>query len=1065
MDELLQEFVNDAQEHLATIEQDLLAIEEEGASADKDLINKVLRAAHSIKGGSGFFGLVAVKDLAHGAETVLDLMRSDKLTPNAEVLNILLAAFDSLRVMLEDPENSAQIETTELMTSLSDLAGAPSPPMQHKTSLSEHQTFDSPLGPVTLSQVDVERAVQDQHNIYLIECDLVADIEHKGKDLYTLFDSLSASSELLECTVDHEAVGTLEDASEQHLPMQLVIATMLDKALISTLFHDLELHRIHLLLDPNAEDSAAQTASAPAAAETKPEPEPKAAPPASTPNSTPASASASAPAAAPAPASAAKSEPAAEAERAPAAAADDTLRVSVKLLEALMNLAGELVLSRNQLRTAVSMDDRNLLGSVDQRINQVTAELQDVIMQTRLQPMGNVFARFPRVVRDLSRSLGKQVDLQILGKEVALDKTLIESLSDPLTHLVRNGVDHGLETEAERQHLGKPTTGQLRIEARYEAGQAVVEIADDGKGLDPDALAASAVRKGLIAEESVPGMSVPDKQALIFTPGFSTAAQVTDVSGRGVGMDVVKTNLDRLGGQIEIQSEVGQGSTFRIKLPLTLAIIPSLIISVEDERFAIPQANIEELLRLRPEEVSKQLEIVGDSEVLLLRDRVLPLIRFTDVLGIVPTYQTPNGERREFDRRVRLADRRSPTTPLEPGADSRAESGADPRASQAQADEEVVPRRGTERRRAAASAVEIAIITTGTISYALAVGAFHDTEEVVVKPLGRRLKHLREYSGATILGDGAVALILDMAGLSAKAGVVSVSGSLRAAELAAQAEKRRLQDVHWLLLFHNTPDEPCALPLDSVQRIERIQPEQVKYFSQQRTMQYRGGSLPLVAIGDVTGSGALDEASNLIVLVSRVAGREVGLLGTLPVDVVQSQAAIDQRTHRQPGIAGSTIIQERTVFLADMHELVTTLHPDWDESANETKQLRAESKTSVLLAEDSDFFRAQVKKYLEEGGYNVLAAPDGEAAWSLLLDHLDAVRAVVTDIEMPRLNGLDFARRIRADDRTASLPIIAVTSLAGSEDVARGKEAGIDHYQVKLDREQLLERVTQILHP
>ncbi|MBK5932327.1 hybrid sensor histidine kinase/response regulator [Halochromatium salexigens] len=1037
MDELLQEFVNDAQEHLATIEQDLLAIEDQGASADKELINKVLRAAHSIKGGSGFFGLVHVKDLAHGAETVLDLMRGDKMTPNAEVVNVLLGAFDTLRTMLDDPENSAQVETTGLMTSLSELT-APAHPPEHKTSLSEHQTFDSPLGPVTLSKLDVERARQDKHSIYLIECDLVEDVERKGEDIYALFDSVWASSELLDCTVNDQAVGTLEEALHHRVPLQLVIATMLDKELISTLFHDLELQRIHLLLDADADEAEEQAAPAPSAA-------PAPAPPATEPAST------------------GKSEPESERTSPPAAAsssADDTLRVSVKLLEDLMNLAGELVLSRNQLRTAVAMDDRHLLSSVDQRINQVTAELQDVIMQTRLQPMGNVFARFPRVVRDLSRSLGKQVDLEINGKEVALDKTLIEGLSDPLTHLVRNGVDHGLETEAERQQKGKPATGQLRIEARYEAGQAVVEIADDGKGLDPDALAASAVRKGLITQESVPGMSVPDKQALIFTPGFSTAEQVTDVSGRGVGMDVVKTNLDRLGGQVEIHSEVGKGSTFRIKLPLTLAIIPSLIISVENERFAIPQANIEELLRLRPEEVSKQLEIVGDSEVLLLRDRVLPLIRFTDVLGIVPTYQAPDGERREFDRRVRLADRRSPKSPLEPGAAGQGDRSSDA----APGDEEAVPRRGGERRRAAASAVEIAIITTGTLSYALAVGAFHDTEEVVVKPLGRRLKHLHEYSGATILGDGTVALILDMAGLSAKAGVVSVSGSLRAAELAAQAEKRRLQDVHWLLLFHNTPDEPCALPLDTVQRIERIQPEQVRYFGKQRTMQYRGGSLPLVSIADVTGSGDLDNASNLIVLVSRVAGREVGLLGTLPVDVVQSQAIIDQRTHRQPGIAGSTLIQERTVFLADLHELVTTLHPDWDDTPPEIKQNRAESNLSILLAEDSDFFRAQVKKYLEEDGYTVLAAPDGEAAWSLLLDNLDAVRIVVTDIEMPRLNGLDLAKRIRNDGRTSSLPIIAVTSLAGNEDIARGKAAGIDHYQVKLDREQLLGRVREFSH-
>ena len=834
--------------------------------------------------------------------------------------------------------------------------------------------------------------------------------------------------------------------------------------MISPLFADIALNQIHLLLDPRVNQSGAMQAPAVEAASshalTKPAPTALA-------NTTAAGSLT-----ATLEPKTAKTAETAQAER-PKASADDSLRVSVKLLEDLMNLAGELVLSRNQLRTAVEMDDRQLLTSVDQRINQVTAELQDVIMQTRLQPTGNVFARFPRMVRDLSRSLGKQVDLQIIGKEVALDKTLIEGLSDPLTHLVRNAVDHGLETEAERKNQGKPTLGQLRIEARYEAGQAIIEIADDGKGLDPEALAASAVRKGLIAQESVQGMSVPDKQALVFLPGFSTAAQVTDVSGRGVGMDVVKTNLDRLGGQIEIHSELGQGSTFRIKLPLTLAIIPSLIVSVEEERFAIPQANIEELLRLRPEEVSKQLEIVGDSEVLLLRDRVLPLVRFTDVLGIVPTFEAPSGERREFDRRVRLADRRSPKTPLIPASAQPQHEPAEQDASAPEVDlwpsdtkpnQENAPRQRKERRRAAASAVEIAIITTGTLSYALAVGAFHDTEEVVVKPLGRRLKHLREYSGATILGDGAVALILDMSGLSAKAGVVSVSGSLRAAELAAQAEKRRLQDVHWLLMFHNAPDQPCALPLEAVQRIERIQPEQIQYFGQQRTMQYRGGSLPLVSIADVTGSDSLDQASKLIVLVSSVAGREVGLLGTLPVDVVQSKAIIDQRTHRRPGIAGSTIFQDQTLFIADIHELVITLHPDWDDTPADARQLRTESHLSVLLAEDSDFFRAQVKRFLEEDGYTVLAAPDGEAAWSLLLENLEAVRVVVTDIEMPRLNGLEFAKRIRDDGRTAALPIIAVTSLAGSEDIARGEAAGINHYQVKLDREQLLGRVRELTH-
>jgi two-component system chemotaxis sensor kinase CheA len=719
-----------------------------------------------------------------------------------------------------------------------------------------------------------------------------------------------------------------------------------------------------------------------------------------------------------------------------------------------MNLAGELVLSRNQLNAAVAQDNAQLLYSAAQRVNQVTSELQDVIMQTRLQPIGNVFAKFPRVVRDLSHSLGKEIQLDIEGKDVALDKTLIEGLSDPLTHMVRNAVDHGIETTEERRAAGKRPEGRVRIDARHEAGQVVVEISDDGKGIDPQHLVDAAIRKGLITAEKALGLSDRDKQALVFLPGFSTARQVTEVSGRGVGMDVVKTNLDRLGGQVEILSEPGKGSTFRIKLPLTLAIIPSLIISVETERFAIPQANIEELLRVRPEELRNRIEIVGDSEVLLLRDRMLPLARFAEIIGAVPTYRDPVTGQSELDRRTRLADRRSAQYSLTESASPPAPTAVEPKPSQS--------RRSGDRRRTAVSALEIAVVTTGTMSYGLVVDAFHDTEEVVVKPLGRRLKHLREYSGATILGDGAVALILDMAGLAAKAGLTSVSGTARAAELAAKAEALRLQDLHSLLLFHNGPKEPCAIPLDLVQRIERIQPGQVERLGHHRTMQYRGNSLPLVTLSDAAAVSSMDDETDLVVLVSSAGGREVGLLGAMPVDVIETRADIDQFTHRQKGVAGSAILNERTTLIADLFELVDTVHPDWASARTELRNAAeggAPAATTVLLAEDSDFFRNQVKKFLEEDGFTVLAAPDGEAAWGLLLKNLDAVRVVVTDIEMPRLTGLELAARIRADQRTAKLPIIAVTSLAADEDAVRGQAAGITEYQVKLDRDKLLSSV------
>jgi len=659
-------------------------------------------------------------------------------------------------------------------------------------------------------------------------------------------------------------------------------------------------------------------------------------------------------------------------------------------------------LSRNQLRAAIAQDDVRSLSVADQRINQVTSELQDAIMQTRLQPIGNVFAKFTRVARDMASTLHKEVQLDIQGREVAMDKSLIEGLSDPLTHMVRNAVDHGIEPPEERVRAGKSQQGTIRLEARHEAGQVVVEIADDGKGLDPQRIAKSALSKGLITAEKLQGMSEEAVLGLIFLPGLSTAEKVTDVSGRGVGMDVVKTNLERLGGKVEIQSAVGQGTLFRIKLPLTLAIMPSLIVSVERERFAIPQVNVEELLRVRAEDRARRLDVIGGAEVLLLRDRIIPLVRLAGLLGYP-----------------------------------------------------------ADRTTTASSPLDIAVVTTGTLSYALVLDAFHDTEEIVVKPLGRHLKGLREYAGATILGDGAVALILDVAGLAAKADLATVASTVAAREAAQEGALEPAEKAHSLLMFHNTPDELCAIPLELVLRIERIKPRQVETIGGRRTMQYRGAALPLVTLSDVAQVKPLGETEDLAVIVSSVHGREVGLLGSMPVDVIETKAPIDLATHRQKGVAGSAIIGNRTALITDLFELADATCPDVGApppAALPTPRA-ARKGFVVLLAEDSDFFRAQVKRFLEEDGGVVLEAPDGESAWQLLLEHLDEVQAVVTDIEMPRLTGLGLAQRIRADARTSRLPILGLTSLAGEEDIARGKAAGFDDYQVKLDRDQLLARV------
>ena len=1032
-DELLDVFLQECQEHLATIETDLLEIEESGANASDELVNKVFRAAHSIKGGSGFFGMHKVKEVAHRSETVLDLIRSGELVATSEVVGLLLQAFDELGAMLQAPSNQDSFDITDLLEGLDQLAGATRESGDPEPDELLLLTPVGGMGIVPVMRSDVERASRTHLALYRVILDLVHDVDRLGRTVVDVFALVLRDGELIDCQVDYFACGTLDEPIGRELPVTLVLATTLTAEGLKALFVGAD-PVIHRLMGEGVESEAVEPAvqaDAPQKSAAKAAPSQPVTP------------------------SPAKAKPSDELEELQAGRPNkstreeeggETLRVNVRLLETLMNLAGELVLSRNQLKAAVEREDENLLDAVNQRVNQVTGEFQDVIMQTRLQPVGVVFSKFPRLVRDLSRTLGKDVRLEIEGKDVALDRTMVEGLSDPLTHMVRNAVDHGLEMPEERTRNGKSPTGVIRIEARHEAGLVVLEIADDGKGLDPERIAQSAIDKGLADRAKVALMSDTEKQALIFLPGLSTAAKVSDISGRGVGMDVVKTNLSKLGGQVDIDSAVGRGSTFRIKLPLTLAIIPSLILSVENERFAVPQSNIEELLRLRADEVKSRIEVVGGTEVLLLRDKVLPVARLAELLGVLPTYVDPATGSKEVDRRLAGFDQRSP------GRSSHEE--IDP--------ESLSQRLLSDRRQSKDSTLDIAILSTGSLSYALVVGTFHDTEEVVVKPLGRRLQHLREYSGATILGDGAVALILDTAGLAVKAGLTPVSGSKRAAQLAAESENRRLDEVQSLLLFHNGPRETCAMPLDLIQRIERVKPEQVEKLGTNLTLHYRGKLLPLVSLSQAAHLDSLEGVEDLAVLVSQVGGRDVGLLCSLPVDSIDTSVSIDRATLRRKGVTGSTILKDKTTLIVDLFELVDSMYPDWtmtDSGSAPVKQGKRQAKPVLLLAEDSEFFRAQVKKYLEHGGCEVLDAPDGEKAWALLEKNLDRVRLVVTDIEMPLLDGLGLAARIRANASTAHLPIIAVTSLAGEEDAARGYAAGITEYQVKLDRDRLLASV------
>ncbi|MCK5680458.1 chemotaxis protein CheW, partial [bacterium] len=686
--------------------------------------------------------------------------------------------------------------------------------------------------------------------------------------------------------------------------------------------------------------------------------------------------------------------------------------------------------------------------------------LQEAIMMTRMQPIGSVFNKFPRIVRDMSQQLNKDINLVITGKDVELDKTIVEGLNDPLTHLIRNSADHGIELPETRVAADKPRAGRIDLKAYHEAGQVNIEITDDGGGLDAERIADKALEKGMISADQHATMSRKEKMALILLPSLSTAEKVTDVSGRGVGMDVVKSNIDQLGGQIEISSETGKGTTIRIKLPLTLAIIPSLLVSIGNERFALPQVNVSELVRVGAAQIKDRIERVGDSEVMPLRGELIPLIRLSTALGIKKTVIDPESGEKIDDRRELIADRRSPETDADKSlsADLEAESNEQKRS-------------GEERRYKASSDLNIVVVSAGLFKYGLVVDDLHDSIEIVVKPLGRHLKQLSNYAGATIMGDGRVALILDVGGVAKLANLSSMAGSKRAQDLLDASDGSKTKDHQALLLFNNGPKEPCAVPLDIVERVEQVNFEDIETKSGQKVIKYRDGSLPLFSLADVADTTELNKDQELIVIVFTVADREIGLMASEPVDTLEIKSVIDHDTLKGTGIMGSAIIKDETTLIIDIHEIVETLKPDWFKRRRQQKDRKKEAQRQaategttyvppsikkILLVEDSDFFRAQLKKYIDDDERQCIQAEDGLIAWNWLQEHPDELSLIITDIEMPNMNGFELCQNIRNDHRFDHIKIIAVTSLAADEHIAKGKSVGIDDYQIKLDKEKLL---------
>ena len=817
MDEIVRDFLIESKDSLDRLDQELVKLETEPTSTE--LLGSIFRTIHTIKGSCGFLGFAHLEKVAHAGENLLSKLRDKQLRLDAQIANGLLAMVDAVRRMLGEiqaTEHDGDNDYPELIERLKKL--------QHKPQQPENATEPprlsdsppaSPEAPTKLEnhKQQAEKAPQSTP----------PNPEPIAKSASAAMTNRSRSAKASRSAQFKPSPGKIGGLLVQRgairaedLAVALQEQESGDRRRLGEIL-------VALGLCPQEEVNVAQQILDSRSLETVVE----------------------------------------------------TVRVTVDVLDTLMNLVGELVLARNQLlQFSTSLADAGF-HTISQRMNLIATELQAQVMKTRMQPIANVWNRFPRTVRDLALNCGKEVHLEMEGQSTELDRTIIEAIKDPLTHLVRNAIDHGIETPDTRKQLGKDPCGCLTLRAFHEGGQVNIEISDDGAGLNVDVIRKKALERGVITNQQAERMPDQDIFNLIFLPGFSTAQKVTNVSGRGVGMDVVKTNIEKIGGVVELQSTLGEGTTVRVKIPLTLAIIPALVVRCCGERFAIPQVSLTELVRC---EAGSGIESVHGSPVYRLRGQILPLIYLQQVL--------------------------------------KPESGGKQ------------PREGHGELKV--GAVNIAVLQADSQQFGLVVDDILDTQEIVVKPLAKQLKGISAYAGSTIMGDGRVALILDVMGLAEQAKITSKTRESLTQESAQGLQPgRELQNDRALLIAQNGAFGRVAIPLSLVSRLEKFPASAVERAGKQEVMQYRGHVIPVVKLWNVLADGmdAYPESSNMVqVVIYSDHGRTVGLIVDRIIDIVHEYGTLESLAPR-PGVAGTFVAQQQVTELLDVPAIVKAAVP------------------------------------------------------------------------------------------------------------------------------------------
>ena len=808
-EEFIREFLEESEENLDQLDQDFVSLEQD--PGDLERLDSIYRAIHTIKGTSGFFGFSKLGAVAHAAENLLSRLRDGEITLNEGLTSALLESVDAIRDILANIGSDGEEgdgNYRELNQQLEELCSTA--PIAETQSIVANPAQVEPVTPDDEKQDSDEPAtVEDQTSISDHDTDVT---EHTDPD-YSEASQSTATEPRADTTPDNEA-------------------------------SDAERHESDLVNQQTGDHKKTITTSV-----SVPEPASKTTDP---------------------PSDSPKTGNGPDTGKSQGIGSEGSIRVDVGLLNQLMDLVGELVLARNQLLQTESNEHDRRLTNVTQQVNRITTELQERVMQTRMQPIGNIWGKFPRLVRDLAVMCGKDVDLLMDGAETEVDKSLLEAIKDPLTHLIRNAIDHGIESGADRISCGKNKRGQLHLRAWHQGGKVNIEISDNGQGIDPAKIRAKAIAKNLITAQDAKTMGDQQLVQIIFWPGFSTAPQVTGISGRGVGMDVVKTNIESIGGTIDVQSRVGIGTAIKVKIPLTLAIVPALIISSCEQLFAIPQSHLVEMLRLDLKNESDRIEKIRDTPVYRLRGELLPIVYLSKLLGTEATVS---------------------------------ESTCDH--------------------------VNIVVLQADNCRFGLVVDHVERTEEIVVKALHPTLGVIPHLAGATVMGDGRVAIILDVLGITSDIGL-TVEELKQASELIEQPGVE--QRANHMLIFRLASGRELAMPLSEIDRLEDIPQGSIEQTEQMQAVQYRGQIMPLLPLSQLLGEtpqpiGTNDnviasEVKAVKAIVINVDGSHTAIAVREIVDVAEQQGPM--RLTNKPGslIRGAAVIEGKVTDVLDLQSVL-----------------------------------------------------------------------------------------------------------------------------------------------